>query len=156
MFGLRSKDEKPASMPILHRLLRLAAASLVIGAVAKPLLNPEQPIGSGDGPILLVVDNDWSAARHWPARLEAMRNVLNHAGQRPVLILKTAAPQDGGNIRLSEALSADAAKQAIEKAIRLAQFCQLGGKSAQVHVRGNDGQAWRTIWHSDGNAPRFP
>ena len=45
-------------------------AGLVILALAHPLLNPGGGM-PGIGPVLLVVDDGWAAARDWPARRRA-------------------------------------------------------------------------------------
>ena len=70
LLGLVPREETPARTPLWLILLRMALAALVIFAVAHPLLNPQARLAS-TGPILLVVDDGWAAARDWPARQAA-------------------------------------------------------------------------------------
>ena len=64
LFDLRSKEETPDASPLWLIILRLLAATLLILALAHPLFNPDTPI-SGDGPLVLVIDDGWAAAPHW-------------------------------------------------------------------------------------------
>src|SRR5215472_6046469 len=67
LLGLAPRDETPARTPWWLILLRMALAALVIIAAAHPLLNPQARLAS-TGPILVIVDDGWTAARNWPAR----------------------------------------------------------------------------------------
>src|SRR5215471_15987760 len=67
LLGLVPREETPARTPLWLILLRMVLAALVIGAVAHPLLNPRAHLAA-TGPILLVVDDGWAAARDWPMR----------------------------------------------------------------------------------------
>src|ERR1700759_2276736 len=78
LLGLVPRDETPARMPLWLILLRMALAALVILAGAQPLLNPATRLTS-TGPIILVVDDGWAAARDWPARQAALTDLLTEA-----------------------------------------------------------------------------
>ncbi len=94
LFGLSGKEETPAHTPPWLIALRLALATLLIGALAEPLLNPETP-AQGDGPLILAVDDGWAAARHWERRQEAMADALERAQRDDrAVILLTTAPSD--------------------------------------------------------------
>src|SRR6201998_555528 len=71
LLGLAPREETPARTPLWLILLRMALAALVILALAHPLLNPSAKL-AGKGPLVLVVDNGWSAARHWDERRVAL------------------------------------------------------------------------------------
>ena len=90
LFGLRPPEETPARTPLWLILLRMAIAALVIVALARPLLNPATQL-SGSGPLLLVIDDGWAAARHWQARQAALEGLLDQAEReaRAVVILTT-------------------------------------------------------------------
>ncbi len=92
LFGLRPPEETPARTPLWLILLRMAIAALVILALARPLLNPAAQL-SGSGPLLLVIDDGWAAARHWQARHRTLDGLLDKAEReaRPVVVL-TSAP----------------------------------------------------------------
>ncbi|MEY4879230.1 MAG: hypothetical protein RJB62_699 [Pseudomonadota bacterium] len=91
LFGMISPEETPSRTPLWLLLLRLATAAVAILALAEPVYD-STPAANGDGPLVLVVDNDWAAAQHWQERLNAMQNVLNAAqtAEQPVTIISTA------------------------------------------------------------------
>src|SRR4051794_8657222 len=70
LLGLEPKEETPARTPLWLVLLRMALAAMIILALAHPLLNPSARL-AGSGPLVLVVDDGWAAARDWPARQAA-------------------------------------------------------------------------------------
>jgi hypothetical protein len=93
LLGLVPREETPARTPMWLILLRMTLATLVILAVAHPLLNPQANLASS-GPIIFVVDDGWAAARDWPARQAALNDLLARAdreGRQVVLV--TTAPQ---------------------------------------------------------------
>jgi Domain of unknown function (DUF4159)/Aerotolerance regulator N-terminal len=112
LLRLDNREETPARTPLWLLLLRLAIAALIILALAGPLLNP-QPRLAGSGPLLLVVDDGWSAAARWPDRLAQLDGLLAQADRegRPVEILKTA-PDPAGRTAL-ERTAAGAAREAL-------------------------------------------
>lgn len=94
--SLVSRERTPARTPLWLLLLRLAIAALLILALAGPLLRPAPRLG-GTGPLLLVVDDGWAAARWWDRRVAAARELLQQAERegREVLLLPTAPSPDG-------------------------------------------------------------
>src|SRR5438270_13488045 len=91
LFGLRPREETPARTPWWLILLRTFLAAVVIFALAHPLLNPRAHL-SGTGPVLLVLDDGWAAARDWAQRQQAATDLLAEAGRegRAVLLITTA------------------------------------------------------------------
>ncbi|HYG90754.1 MAG TPA: DUF4159 domain-containing protein [Azospirillum sp.] len=112
---LVAREETPARTPWWLLLLRLVIAALVILALAGPLLNPRAAL-PGSGPLLLVVDNGWAAARDWPARRRAMEDIINQADRqsRQVIVLTTAAPASGDKIAASSALPPVEARRVVQ------------------------------------------
>jgi hypothetical protein len=94
--NLPGATRPPAHMPLLIRLLRLAAAALLILGFAGPSLNPPPPL-AGTGPILLVIDNGWASAADWPRFTAAAARIISAAGaaHRLVALLPTAPPPTG-------------------------------------------------------------
>jgi hypothetical protein len=92
---LLSPERTPARTPWWLLLLRLAIAALLITALAGPVLNPAPRLG-GSGPLLLVLDNGWAAAKHWDRRITVARDILQQAERegREVLLLETAPDPD--------------------------------------------------------------
>ncbi len=91
LFGLLPPEEMPARTPWWLLLLRLSAIAFVILALAQPLINPAARL-AGTGPLMLVVDDGWAAARNWTARQSLLEDLLTQAERqnRPVLLLTTA------------------------------------------------------------------
>ena len=93
LLGLVPREETPAKTPLWLILLRTLLAALVILALAHPLLNPNARL-AGAGPLVLVVDNGWSAARQWDERRAALDRFIDQAEreQRRIVLLDTAPP----------------------------------------------------------------
>ncbi|HWY62186.1 MAG TPA: DUF4159 domain-containing protein [Rhizomicrobium sp.] len=89
LLGLRNDEQTPAHTPWWLLLLRLLAAALLIAALADPLLG-RAPQVFGAGPVVLVIDNGWTAAKNWDERQGAIADLLRGAGDRPVAIVPTA------------------------------------------------------------------
>ncbi len=91
LLGLHPPEETPARTPWWLILLRLAIAGMVILGLARPLLNPATQL-TGSGPLMLVIDDGWAAARHWQARRGVLDDLLGQAERagRPVVVLATA------------------------------------------------------------------
>jgi len=92
LLGLTPREETPARTPWWLILLRTVLAALVILALAHPLLNPQTRL-AGTGPIALVIDDGWAAARDWSRRQTAVIDVLAEAEREDrQIILVTTAP----------------------------------------------------------------
>src|SRR5215831_7232863 len=91
LMGLHAREETPARTPWWLLLLRMVAATLVIVALARPVLDAGSSL-SGSGPLLLVVDNGWASAADWPRRMQAANSVLDRAERagRKMALLATA------------------------------------------------------------------
>jgi len=95
LFGLESPERTPESSPLWLILLRLAAITLLILALAHPLMNPSSLL-QGNGPLVLAVDDGWAAASRWPGRQEAMRQAVTRAAREDRgVVLLTTAPSEG-------------------------------------------------------------
>jgi hypothetical protein len=93
LLGLVPRDETPAHTPLWLILLRMALAALVIVAAAHPLVNPQARMAS-TGPVLVIVDDGWAAARDWSARQAALTDLLAEAEREDrQVVLVTTAPR---------------------------------------------------------------
>jgi hypothetical protein len=83
------KEETPARAPWWLTLLRLALAALVIIAAAGPLWNPPVAATKSSAPIALLIDDGWTAASNWDARLRTADDILARAenDHRPVALI---------------------------------------------------------------------
>lgn len=88
---LQPEEETPAHTPWWLLLLRLGALALVIFGLAGPILNAPQA-SERTGPLVLIVDDGWAAARHWETRRDAMRAAVAAAQSdgRTVFLAGTA------------------------------------------------------------------
>jgi Domain of unknown function (DUF4159)/Aerotolerance regulator N-terminal len=100
--GLEDEEQTPAATPWWLLLLRLLAAALLIVALADPLLGRSPKLATA-GPLVLVVDNGWTAARDWDSRQELIADLLHSAQGRPVAIIPTAGAAPTGLLNEGEA-----------------------------------------------------
>ncbi len=92
LFDLDTNRRAAESTPLWLILLRIILAALLILAVAHPLVNPShRTLAPGD--MLIVIDDAWAAARDWPDRMTAVRNLVSLAERqdRSVVLLRTAS-----------------------------------------------------------------
>ncbi len=102
MADLIAKREMPAHTPWWLLALRMLVAALAILAVAGPVWNPPREAGPLNGPMLLLLDNGFGAAKDWPERLSIAEARVAAAGRegRPVAIVGLA--ENPVEIALSE------------------------------------------------------
>ena len=94
LVGLENEEKTADKTPWWLTLIRLLAAALVIGALAEPVLNPNKETGlKGSGPVVIVADNGWTAAPHWPERTQMIDRLISEATsqRRAVVVMGTAA-----------------------------------------------------------------
>lgn len=91
LLGLAARDETAAKSPLWLVALRLLLVALLIAGISDPILNAARSI-SGGGPLVLIVDDGWAAARDWNARRVTLVGLIDQAGRegRPVMMLTTA------------------------------------------------------------------
>ncbi len=91
LLGLTPREETPARTPWWLILLRTIIAAIIIIALSHPLLNPQARL-AGTGPVVLVIDECWAAARDWSRRQAAALGILAEAERedRPIVLVTTA------------------------------------------------------------------
>jgi Domain of unknown function (DUF4159)/Aerotolerance regulator N-terminal len=96
LFDIAPKEEMPARTPWWLTLLRLTLAALVIIAAAGPLWNPPIATSRAHVPIVLLIDDGWSAAASWDARMRTAEDVLARADtdNRAVALVPLSEPRD--------------------------------------------------------------
>jgi hypothetical protein len=100
--GLEDEEQTPAATPWWLLLLRLLAAALLIVALSDPLLG-RSPKLTAAGPLVLVIDNGWTAAKDWDTRQELIADLLHGAEGRAVAIIPTAGNVPTGLLNEGEA-----------------------------------------------------
>src|ERR1700749_3724201 len=113
LLGLNATEETPSRTPWWLLALRLIAAALIIAALAGPTIG-EPPKALTNGPLVLFVDNGWTAAHAWKDREAAITDALNSAARngRAVALVPTA--NTPSPINLLDAGSAQRNAEALE------------------------------------------
>ena len=94
LVGLENDEKTADKTPWWLTLIRLLAATLVILALADPVLNPSKNAAlKGSGPVVIVADNGWASAAHWAERATMIDRLISEAesAQRAVIVLPTAS-----------------------------------------------------------------
>jgi hypothetical protein len=114
LFGLRAEDEAAVKTPPWLIALRLALATAVIAGLAHPVWKPGAPIAGG-GPLVLVIDDGWAAARDWETHQDAADRLLELAERegRSVILVTTAPGAEDGRVPVASVTGADAARAAV-------------------------------------------
>ncbi len=86
---MKKPDATPARTPLWLLLLRMALAALVVLAMAGPFFSPSGVAAAKGGPLLLLIDDFWTAAPDWSLRMKAAESRLAEAGRlgQPAAIL---------------------------------------------------------------------
>src|SRR5688500_5372355 len=79
LFDIAPKEETPSRTPWWLTLLRLLLAALVILAAAGPQWNPSIATSGGAAPLAVLIDDGWTAASTWGARLRAAGELVVQA-----------------------------------------------------------------------------
>ena len=93
LVDLVSREETPARSPWWLTMLRLLMATLIILAMALPIWNPRNASLSGEGPLLLVIDNDWASGGDWNNRITSANTIVEEAkaANRRIIAIATAS-----------------------------------------------------------------
>ena len=79
LFDVAPKEETPSRTPWWLTLIRLLAAALVIFAAAGPVWNPPGTGQRSSAPLVLLIDDGWSAAASWDTRIKAADELIASA-----------------------------------------------------------------------------
>src|ERR1700751_298037 len=94
LFDIQPKEETPSRTPWWLTLLRLSAAALVLFAAAGPVWNPQTGLAGSKAPLLILLDDGWSAASSWAARIKAADELIANAetDRRGVTLVPLSEP----------------------------------------------------------------
>ena len=94
LFDIAPKEETPSRSPWWLTLLRLLAAALVILAAAGPIWNPQAGAAGKNGPLVMLIDDGWSAASSWDARIKTADELIATADndRRGVALIPLSEP----------------------------------------------------------------
>ena len=147
ILDLDPKDETPARTPWWLLALRLAIAAAIIAAMAGPIWNPPAVSEGGKGPLVVLLDDGWSAAPSWKLRMAQAAERLAAAG-RDGRASAVAAMSEGAR----ELAAADTAKT-LERLRTLKPAPFLPARAAtlaalKIFITANP--AAEIVWVSDG------
>jgi Domain of unknown function (DUF4159)/Aerotolerance regulator N-terminal len=94
LFDIAPKEETPSRTPWWLTALRLLAAALVILAAAGPIWNPQTSLAGSSAPLVILLDDGWSAASHWDTRIKAADELIANADsdRRGVALVPLSEP----------------------------------------------------------------
>ena len=147
LFDIAPKEETPSRTPWWLTALRLAAAALVILAAAGPIWNPPVGASTSHAPLAILIDDGWSAAASWDARVKAADELISNASneRRGVALIPLSEPtrditiMPGGTARV-------ALRQLSPKPYSIERTESLGTIDRFLKATGD----CEIIWLSDG------
>jgi hypothetical protein len=94
LFDIAPKEETPSRTPWWLTALRLAAAALIILAAAGPIWNPPAGASTSRAPLVILIDDGWSAASSWDARVKAADELISNADndRRGIALIPLSEP----------------------------------------------------------------
>src|SRR5437879_10948011 len=94
LFDIAPKEETPSRTPWWLTALRLLAAALVILAAAGPIWNPQTGLAGTSAPLVILLDDGWSAAASWDTRVKAADELIANADsdRRGVALVPLSEP----------------------------------------------------------------
>ncbi|MEA2883035.1 MAG: hypothetical protein QOH32_2291, partial [Bradyrhizobium sp.] len=157
LFEIAPKEETPSRTPWWLTLLRLTAAALVILAAAGPIWNPQSgAAGATNAPLVILLDDGWSAAASWDARIRAADELIANADndRRGVALVPLSEParditlMTGGTARV-------ALRQFAPKPWAVERVETLPAIERFLRATGNSEIAWLSDGVDSGRGPEF-
>jgi hypothetical protein len=156
LFEISPKEETPSRSPWWLTLLRLIAAALVIFAAAGPIWNPQTGAGSSNAPLVILLDDGWSAASSWDARIKAADELIANAdaSRRAVALVPLSEPSR--DLSLMPAGTARVAlRQLSPKPYAIERVDTLPAIGRLLTATGDAEIAWLTDGVDTGRGPEF-
>jgi hypothetical protein len=147
LLEIAPREETPARTPWWLTLLRLALAALVIIAAAGPLWHPPLATTKTSAPVAILIDDGWTAAAAWDARLRTADDIITRAEDDRRAIALIPLSEGPHDISLETADSARVQLQQIrpvpynlDRAQALPSLSQFLSRQPNVEL----------VWLSDG------
>ena len=106
LLAIVPREETPARTPWWLTLLRLTLAALIIIAAAGPLWHPPLMASKTQAPLAILIDDGWSAASTWDARLRTADDIIMRAADDRRAIALVPLSQGPRDVSLETAESA--------------------------------------------------
>ncbi|MEA2897388.1 MAG: hypothetical protein QOJ84_3003 [Bradyrhizobium sp.] len=156
LFDIAPKEETPSRTPWWLTALRLMAAALVILAAAGPIWNPQTGVAGSSAPLVILLDDGWSAAASWDARIKAADELIANADndRRGVALVPLSEParditlMPGGTARV-------ALRQFAPKPYAIERVETLPAIERFLKATGDCEIAWLSDGVDTGRGPEF-
>src|SRR5882762_2061121 len=156
LFDIAPKEETPSRTPWWLTALRLMAAALVILAAAGPIWNPQTGVAGSSVPLLILLDDGWSAAASWDARIKAADELIANADndRRGIALIPLSEParditiMPGGTARV-------ALRQLAPKPYSIERVETLPAIERFLKATGDGEIAWLSDGVDTGRGPEF-
>jgi hypothetical protein len=156
LFDIAPKEETPSRTPWWLTALRLMAAALVIIAAAGPIWNPRTELAGSRAPLVILLDDGWSAASSWDARIKAADELIANADndRRGVALVPLSEP--ARDITLMPSGTARVAlRQLSPKPYSVERVETLPAIERFLKVTGDCEIAWLSDGVDTGRGPEF-
>src|SRR6266403_933204 len=156
LFDIRPREETPSRTPWWLTALRLAAAALVILAAAGPIWNPQTGVGGSNAPLVILLDDGWSAAASWDTRVKAADELIANADsdRRGIALVPLSEP--ARDITLMPAGTARVAlRQLAPKPYSVDRVDTLAAIGRFLKATGDSEIAWLSDGVDTGRGPEF-
>ena len=156
LFDIAPKEETPSRTPWWLTALRLLAAALLIIAAAGPIWNPPTGVAAGSAPLVILLDDGWSAAASWDVRVKAADELIANADsdRRAVALVPLSEP--ARDIALMPAGNARVAlRQLTPKPYSIERVETLPAIGRFLKATGNCDIAWLSDGVDTGRGPEF-
>ncbi|QWG20789.1 DUF4159 domain-containing protein [Bradyrhizobium sediminis] len=156
LFDIAPKEETPSRTPWWLTALRLAAAALVILAAAGPIWNPQTGPAGSSAPLVILLDDGWSAASSWDSRVKAADELIANADndRRGIALVPLSEParditlMPGGTARV-------ALRQLAPKPYSIERVETLPAIERFLKATGDSEIAWLSDGVDTGRGPEF-
>jgi hypothetical protein len=156
LFDIAPKEETPSRTPWWLTALRLMAATLVILAAAGPIWNPQTGVAGSSTPLVILLDDGWSAAASWDIRIKAADELIANADsdRRGVALVPLSEP--ARDIAIMPAGTARVAlRQLTPKPYSIERIETLPAIERFLKATGDSEIAWLSDGIDTGRGPEF-
>src|SRR4051812_5287225 len=156
LLDIAPKEETPSRTPWWLTALRLLAAALVILAAAGPIWNPQTGFAGSHAPLVILLDDGWSAAASWDTRIKAADELIANADndRRGIALVPLSEPTR--DITLMPAGAARVAlRQLTPKPYSIERVEALPALERFLKATGDCEIAWLSDGVDTGRGPEF-
>jgi hypothetical protein len=156
LFDIAPKEETPSRTPWWLTALRLLAAALIILAAAGPIWNPPTSVAGSSAPLMILLDDGWSAAASWDTRIKAADELIANADSNRRAVALVPLSEPARDITLMPAGNARVAlRQLTPKPYSIERVETLPTIERFLKATGNCEIAWLSDGVDTGRGPEF-